>query len=285
MAEASAYDWRLGKGWFRIWLVISLLWYLLAAFLLIRADFQRELQLSDRAEFSSEAALQSHVDQVRAASATVCARGTLEAKTGSYRTRGSSQLDLDAFAAEVASRDPLRAEAARIAEKYGIPRRTFPPLRTRYVSYPATCTDRHELTRTTLAAVAALAAPFAAIIALTIVFYLTVLGASVTRVAGRAGGRLGTWIAEGFSTKTGPGAPDLAKSGPPSFRAEFWADMKTVLKVAGVVVVAAWVVYSLSAGVRSDATLQALGASLVAGAGVAAIGLVILLFRVMRDRR
>jgi hypothetical protein len=256
-------DFQRGRGWFRVWIVLALLWYSVVAFFWVtRFDFKREITVAGPAAFSTKEALQAHIVGLReSAAGPPCAPSTLKVDVYSYETRGSTSLDTIGREVERLRREQPEIADRRTRDMLGT--RQLTPPRTVYRAGPGTCQDRHEFARTVRAAVLTFIVPFGAIVAAFLGFYLAVLGLAVAKFGIIGVGRLARWIGEGFEPKNPHPTTEIPNGAfRGTFIAEFWGDMKPVLKIAGIGLIVAWIVFSLSTGVRADATQAALGKAL-----------------------
>ena len=274
--KMDAFDWRRGKGWFRVWVSLALLWYLVAGLLLVRMDFSRGLTWEGQ-EFSSEREMLVYAATIKRGAAAVCATETLEIEMGPHRTHGSPQLDYEATQQEYTLRLQAEEKLRNPNFNFSPSQRTFPPLRTVYRA-EAWCNDRHEVARITLAGVAALLAPFALVLLIAASFYLTWFGFY-------GGRRLFVWIAAGFKTSPEDSRNEEQIATRRPFAPDFWDGMKPALVAVGTALVAVWIAFSLSTGVRADATEEALGKAVGSVLVLLFFGVSVLILRHIRRPR
>lgn len=271
--KRGTFDWRRGRGWFRVWLLLTIAWYLFAGFNLMREDLE-DTWRPDLA-FNTKEELRSHLDSREAQWASACVPGTMNVQTS---VESLSDYEVWWRSLSDAKRLDLFLDEREGERRGGPPTDRVRGERTdRFVLDEVSCTSAWVVREI----VKALLAPFAAVIVALLVYYFS-------RLLLGGGRYVGGWVAEGFrpGSPQAPGSPqsteqvETAKR--PTFKAEFWFDMKPVLKAAGIAILAAWVVYLLST--RTEATLHTISATLVTGAGVFVIGAILLLFRMWRRK-
>lgn len=262
-----AFDWRRGAGWFRVWTLIAVAWYIAAAYFLIAvADFTQTVHLNDRAEFYAERARDQHIARIRDTSDAVCLPGTFRLETSAFQTNaprssnnGGSMwgLVVERYARRKQSEV---AEAHPVSEKYGAAS-VGPSSRTTFVSGRAQCEDQLADARTILATGAAVIAPFALVVLLWFAFYVMRVLSYAAKLFLRGALLIGRWVGAGFASDGDLSPSRSASAEPPGFVSEFGGGFKRALSILVSISVCAWVVYSLKSGVRGAETLETLIAS------------------------
>lgn len=263
--ENPRIEWRRGEGWFRVWLLVTFLWYLSAAVLIPNIhDFKRQITISGRAEFLSVQARNTHLAHVRKSSSAACVAGTF--RTGTETVRGPDFSVLDGLS----SGNWFEAYADIKSGARNV------PIKTIYVSKEAHCEDTLKTARMAFVAIAAITLPFAVALALYLAFYfskIVVVGASAT---GRFFRRVGGWVIDGFHEQINQEKMEETAElhRVLGFGREFVPRIKPVLFAVGGAAVTLWVVFSLGTGIRATATSEALIESLIVAGAVGVIALV-----------
>lgn len=272
------FDWRRGRGWFRIWILLTLAWYAVTLFLLFQeARGGQTVSLIEATEsgvFQSQKERDAFIKNKSIKSESTCVPGTLRAtvRTQRWVGRPGYQSQLQAWQRKetrwnYSKRMPGDSTFDRIV--VSMLDREEPGWRNKLVERPwdaefivgsLTCTSAEHRLALFLGLLASLATPFLVILAL-------YLGFLSWRGFAKTGALTGNWVMEGFQA-----APPEAELGSgrrtSTFGVEFWPGLKGVLYVVAGVSATIWVVYSSSSGVARSTTIQTLTQAVLVGAAV-----------------